>query len=144
MTITPAPAVIDETGAKFLLAPESEYMCPQQLAYFQGLLCAERDTLVRAAIDTTDHLREFVTTPDPSDRASVEEDHSLELRVRDRERKHLHTINAVLQRIEDGSYGWCEETGEAIGLPRLLARPTATLSLEAQERHEVMRKMLKK
>jgi len=142
MTIIPLPTAIPKVGSLFLSAPASEYMCPQQLAYFQDVLCTERDILVRSANETTDHLKEFVTTPDPSDRASTEEDHSLELRVRDRERKHLHTINTVLQRIKDGSYGWCEETGEAIGLPRLLARPTATLSIEAQERHESRRKML--
>ncbi|WP_018608262.1 RNA polymerase-binding protein DksA [Uliginosibacterium gangwonense] len=141
MLVTPVPKLVFESGGGFLVAPDTEYMSLQQLAFFQGLLYAERDTLIRAANETTAHLHEFEATPDPSDRASLEEDHSLELRVRDRERKHLHTIDEVLLRIEDGSYGWCEETGEAIGIPRLLARPTATLSLEAQERHESRRRL---
>ncbi len=141
MMITPARTVFPDSAVRFLSAPPGEYMSAPQLAYFQGLLHAERDSLIQSAHDTEHHLQEFEATPDPSDRASVEEDHSLELRVRDRERKHMHTIDAVLQRIEDGRYGWCEETGEPIGLARLLARPTATLSLEAQLRHESRRRM---
>lgn len=125
----------------FLRADPGDYMSSEQLAYFQHLLCDERDALLRAAQDTTEHLHEFELTPDPADRASMEEDHSLELRVRDRERRHLHRIDEALMRIRDGSYGWCEDTGEPIGLARLLARPTATLSLESQERHERLRKM---
>lgn len=121
--------------------PMSDYMSPDQLEFFRGLLEKERAALLSAAVETTTNLKQLAPTPDPSDRASVEEDHSLELRVRDRERKHLHAIDEALIRIRDGSYGWCEDTGEAIGVDRLLARPTATLSFEAQERHESQRKM---
>lgn len=140
MMIAPVVPVDPELVAKLLAAPETEYMSAEQLSFFHDLLCAERDALLRAAHQTTDDLQEFETTPDPSDRASMEEGHSRELRIRDRERKHLHTIDDALERIRDGRYGWCEDTGEPIGLPRLLARPTATLSLEAQEMHERKRK----
>lgn len=140
MMIVPVPAVDSALVAQLLAASAEEYMSPEQLAFFRDLLCAQRDALLRAAHQTTNDLQEFETTPDPSDRATLEEDHSRELRIRDRERKHLHTIDEALERIRDGSYGWCEETGEPIGIPRLLARPTATLSLEAQERHERLRK----
>jgi DnaK suppressor protein len=113
----------------------------EQLAYFRELLEAERDALLRSAQQTTTHLQDYVATPDPSDRASQEEDHSLELRVRDRERKHLHAIDQALLRIRDGSYGWCSDSGEPIGIERLLARPTAGLTREAQERRECQRRM---
>jgi DnaK suppressor protein len=86
-------------------------------------------------------LRELAIVPDPADRATLEEEHALELRARDRERKLLKKVEAALLRIEDGSYGYCEETGEPIGVARLLARPTATLSIEAQERREMKQKM---
>ena len=79
--------------------------------------------------------------PDPADRATIEEEHALELRTRDRERKLLKKVEKSLRMIDDGSYGWCEETGEPIGVPRLIARPTATLSLEAQERRERVQKL---
>ncbi|GAA5165129.1 RNA polymerase-binding protein DksA [Viridibacterium curvum] len=127
--------------AQMLAAPLDDYMSSAQLAYFRRLLTAERDALLLAASDTTHHLQEFAPTPDPSDRASLEEDHTLELRVRDRERKHLHKIDQALERITDGSYGWCSESGEPIGIRRLLARPTATMTVEAQERYEQRRKM---
>jgi DnaK suppressor protein len=127
--------------AELRAAPESDYMSARQLAFFRALLVAERDMLLNSAQGTTRHLQEFESTPDPSDRASLEEDHTLELRVRDRERKLLHKINAALDRIESKTFGWCEESGEPIGIARLLARPTATFSVEAQERHETRRKM---
>ncbi|EGK70815.1 MAG: RNA polymerase-binding protein DksA [Methyloversatilis sp.] len=130
-----------DSDVALLTSSPSDYMSPSQLAFFRRRLLAERDALLQSAHDTTQHLHEFERTPDPSDRASLEEDHSLELRVRDRERKHLHTIDEALARIDDGSYGWCEFTGEPIGLARLLARPTATLSVEAQELHEKRRRM---
>jgi len=79
--------------------------------------------------------------PDPADRATIEEEHALELRTRDRERKLLKKVQAAIKRIDEGEYGYCEETGEPIGVRRLLARPTATLSLEAQERREIKQKM---
>lgn len=141
---TAAPAQDTSMGAaeqRMLAAPADDYMSAEQLTYFRDLLTSERDTLLAAANETTHHLQEFEPTPDPSDRASMEEDHTLELRVRDRERKHLHKIDEALVRIADGSYGWCSESGEPIGIKRLLARPTATMSVEAQERYEKRRKM---
>lgn len=129
------------TVEEMLAAPESDYMSPRQLAFFRARLCAERDALLDSARDTTQHLQEYTATPDPSDRASLEEDHTLELRVRDRERKLLHKIDEAIARIDDGSYGWCEESGEPIGIGRLLARPTATFTVEAQERHEVRKRI---
>ena len=97
--------------------------------------------LLKNAGETTEHLRETVLVPDPADRATIEEEHALELRTRDRERKLLKKVQQSLASIEAGEYGWCEETGEPIGIPRLLARPTATLSLEAQERRELRQKL---
>ena len=91
--------------------------------------------------ETTEHLRETVIVPDPADRATIEEEHALELRTRDRERKLLKKVQQAINRIDVGEYGWCEETGEPIGLQRLLARPTATLSLEAQQRRELRQKL---
>ena len=129
------------TEAEIRKAPLDDYMSPRQLAFFRAKLIEERDQLLESAHRTTLHLQEFESTPDPSDRASLEEDHTLELRVRDRERKMLHKIDQAIERIDSGNYGWCEESGEPIGIPRLLARPTATYSVEAQERHEVRRKM---
>ena len=82
-----------------------------------------------------------MVVPDPADRATIEEEHALELRTRDRERKLLKKIKQSIDRIESGDYGWCEETGDPIGIPRLLARPTATLSLEAQQRRELRQKL---
>lgn len=129
------------TLAEILAAPDDDYMSDRQLLFFYIRLSQEREALLEAAKETTLHLQNNEATPDPSDRASVEEDHTLELRVRDRERKQLHRIDEALARIENGTYGWCEESGEPIGIGRLLARPTATFSLEAQERHEAQRKM---
>lgn len=105
---------------------------PRQLSVFEALLVAERDALLQSARETASHLREPEQTPDPSDRASIEEGHSLDLRVLERERQHLHAIERALERIHGGSYGYCEESGEPIGLQRLLARPTATRCLEEQ------------
>lgn len=129
------------TVEEMLAAPESDYMSARQLAFFRARLVAERDALLSSAKDTTLHLQDYQATPDPSDRATQEEDHTLELRVRDRERKLLHKIDEAIARIDDGSYGWCEESGEPIGIGRLIARPTATFSVEAQERHEARKKM---
>lgn len=124
------------SDAELLAAPESEYMSEAQLLSFKQRLLDEEKALRDAAESTTHHLQENEAAPDPTDRASAEEEHTLELRVRDRERKLLKKIAQALKRIEDGSYGWCEESGEPIGIARLLARPTASLTLEAQERHE--------
>ncbi|MDE2129995.1 MAG: RNA polymerase-binding protein DksA [Betaproteobacteria bacterium] len=135
--LTAAPA----QRAQSLPVRALEAMSPQQLVFFRNLLETKRASLLRAAHETMNHLQEFEPTSDVSDRASLEEDHFLEFRVRDRERKHLHAIDEALARIQDGSYGICEQTGEMIGIARLLVRPTATLSIEAQEQQELTRKM---
>lgn len=132
------------TKEELLAAPEEEYMSPPQLAFFRALLEAERDALLEAARETTQNLQDNEVAADWTDRATVEEEHALELRVRDRERKLLKKIDSMLRSIDDGSYGWCEETGEPIGIPRLLARPTASMCLEAQERHEALERVSKK
>lgn len=133
------------TKEQLLAAPEEQYMSEAQLEFFRALLQSERQTLLDSARETTQHLQqENDVAADWTDRATVEEEHALELRVRDRERKQLKKIEQSLRRIEDGSYGWCDETGEPIGIPRLLARPTASLSLEAQERHEAIERVSKK
>ncbi|MCO5100902.1 MAG: RNA polymerase-binding protein DksA [Burkholderiaceae bacterium] len=129
------------TEAELLRMPESDYMNDAQLAFFRDRLQQiERDILANAD-ETTENLRETVVVPDPADRATIEEEHALELRTRDRERKLLKKVQQSLARIDSGEYGYCEETGEPIGIPRLLARPTATLSLEAQERRELRQKL---
>jgi DnaK suppressor protein len=123
--------------AELLAAPADDYMSPRQLAFFRERLRAEEQALLEAVRETTGHLQENSdAAADWTDRASCEEEHTLELRVRDRERKLLAKIRAALQRIDNGSYGWCEESGEPIGIARLLARPTATLTLDAQVRRE--------
>lgn len=129
------------TKEELLAQSEDEYMSEAQLNFFRSLLLTEKQSLVDAARETTLHLQDNEATPDWTDRATVEEEHALELRVRDRERKLLKKIGDALNRIEDGSYGWCEETGDPIGVARLLARPTATLSIEAQERHEALERV---
>lgn len=129
------------TEAKLLAMPESEYMSDKQLTFFKERLLAMRDDLQRKVDETVEHMREQEAVADPADRATVEEEHALELRTRDRERKLLKKIDQALDRITREDYGYCEETGEPIGLARLLARPTATLSVEAQARRERMQKM---
>ena len=112
-------------------------MNERQLEYFRRKLLAWRDELLAEAQSTLDTMREAPTDgADEADRASRESDTNFELRTRDRERKLISKINAALEKIEDGSYGYCEETGEPIGIKRLQARPVATLTIEAQERHE--------
>lgn len=130
------------TEAELLAMPDSEYMSDKQLDFFRAQLEAQKDDLLSNAGETTEHLREDTSiVPDPADRATIEEEHALELRTRDRERKLLKKISQALARIESGEYGFCDETGEPIGLGRLIARPTATLSLEAQQRRELKQKM---
>jgi len=129
------------TEADLMKAPERDYMNEAQLAFFKQRLMEIRAQLLNNADDTGQHLRENEVTTDPSDRATLEEEYTLELRTRDRERKLLKKVEKSIKLIDDGEYGFCEETGEPIGIPRLLARPTATLSLEAQERRERMQKM---
>ncbi len=120
---------------------DDDYMNPAQLAFFKAKLQALEKELLKNAGETTEHLRETVLVPDPADRATIEEEHALELRTRDRERKLLKKVQQSLASIDSGEYGWCEETGEPIGIPRLIARPTATLSLEAQQRRELKQKL---
>ena len=129
------------TEEEILKAPDKDYMNEPQLAFFRKRLEDIRDQILRNADDTGEHLRENEITTDPSDRATLEEEYTLELRTRDRERKLLKKVEKSIRMIEDGSYGYCEETGEPIGVPRLIARPTATLSLEAQERRERVQKL---
>lgn len=132
----------DLTEDEVLAMPESEYMNDKQLEFFRVKLQQLKDDLLSNAGETTEHLREDTSiVPDPADRATIEEEHALELRTRDRERKLLKKISQSLGRIEAGDYGFCDETGEPIGLGRLIARPTATLSLEAQQRRELKQKM---
>ena len=132
----------DLTDEEILAMPEAEYMNEKQLEFFRFMLQALKDDLLSNAGETTEHLREDTSiVPDPADRATIEEEHALELRTRDRERKLLKKISQSLGRLESGEYGFCDETGEPIGLGRLIARPTATLSLEAQQRRELKQKM---
>ena len=132
----------DLTDAELLAMPDSEYMSDQQLEFFRARLQRQKEDLLANAGETTEHLREDTSiVPDPADRATIEEEHALELRTRDRERKLLKKIEQSIASIDAGEYGYCDETGEPIGVPRLLARPTATLSLEAQQRRELKQKM---
>jgi DnaK suppressor protein len=113
------------------------FMNARQVEYFRAKLLAWKDDIIKDSKETITHLQdENHILPDVADRASSETDRSLELRTRDRQRKLISKIESALKRIQDGSYGYCEESGEPIGLKRLDARPTATLSIEAQERHE--------
>lgn len=133
--------IVIPTQAELLNMPESDYMNERQQAFFKHLL-REREAQLRSnAGQTAEHLRDNTIIPDMADRATIEEEHALELRTRDRERKLLKKVQEALQRLEKGDYGWCEETGDPIGIPRLLARPTATLSLEAQQRRELRQKL---
>src|SRR6266571_506851 len=129
------------TEAELLKMPKSDYMNAAQLRFFRERLVALQKELRDNAGATTEHLRELSFAPDPADRATLEEEHALELRTRDRERKLLKKISQSLARIDAGDYGFCDETGEPIGIGRLIARPTATLSLEAQQRRELKQKM---
>jgi DnaK suppressor protein len=129
------------TEAELLKMPKADYMNPAQLKFFRERLLELQKEMRDNAGATTEHLRELSFAPDPADRATLEEEHALELRTRDRERKLLKKIDQALARIDDGSYGYCEETGEPIGLQRLIARPTATLTIEAQERREMKQKL---
>jgi DnaK suppressor protein len=129
------------TEEELLNMSDADYMNQDQLAFFKYRLQQMERELLANAGETTEHLRETVIVPDPADRATIEEEHALELRTRDRERKLLKKVQASLAAIESGEYGFCEETGEPIGIPRLLARPTATLSLEAQQRREMKQKL---
>jgi DnaK suppressor protein len=130
------------SDAEIIAMSDADYMNDVQMAYFRRKLVLLKQDILNSAGQTTEHLREdTVVVPDPADRATIEEEHALELRTRDRERKLLKKIEQSIIRIDAGDYGFCDETGEAIGVGRLLARPTATLSLEAQQRRELKQKM---
>ncbi|WP_456119516.1 RNA polymerase-binding protein DksA [Sutterella wadsworthensis] len=129
------------TAEEILKMPDDDYMNAQQLEFFRRRLTDLEKELRANADQTTVNLRATTVVPDPADRATIEEEHALELRTRDRERKLLKKVQAAIKRIDDGDYGYCEETGDPIGVARLMARPTATLSLEAQQRRELKQKM---
>ena len=134
--------VAELSDAELMAMPDSEYMNDVQMAAFRLKLSTLKRDILNSAGETTEHLREDTSVvPDPADRATIEEEHALELRTRDRERKLLKKIEQSIARIDAGDYGYCDETGEPIGVGRLLARPTATLSLEAQQRRELKQKM---
>jgi DnaK suppressor protein len=130
------------SDAEIMAMSDKDYMNDAQMAFFRIKLVILKQGILANAGETTEHLREdTVVVPDPADRATMEEEHALELRTRDRERKLLKKIEQSIQRIDSGDYGYCDETGEPIGVGRLLARPTANLSLEAQQRRELKQKM---
>ena len=130
------------SDAEVLAMHDDDYMNETQMAFFRLKLVSLKKEIHDSAGKTTENLREdTVVVPDPADRATIEEEHALELRTRDRERKLLKKIEQSISRIDGGDYGYCDETGEPIGVGRLLARPTATLSLEAQQRRELKQKM---
>lgn len=125
----------------YVPSSDEEYMNDLQVEYFRQKLLAWKKSLLNQSQDTLEDLRQGgLNQPDDIDRASMETDKALDLRTKDRARKLISKINDALKRIEDGTYGYCEETGEPIGLERLEARPVATLSIEAQKRHERMEK----
>jgi DnaK suppressor protein len=131
-----ASVVIVEEGA-YRPSDDETFMSERQLAYFRKKLLAWKEDILRESRETVTNLQaETENHPDLVDRAASEADRTLELRTRDRQRKLISKIDEAMRRIDEGNYGFCEETGEPIGLARLEARPTATLSVEAQERHE--------
>jgi DnaK suppressor protein len=126
-----------DVPSDYVPSDDEEFMNERQREYFRRKLQDWKGSLLADSKDTLSHLQtETASLPDVADRASAETDKNIELRARDRQRKLISKIDAALRRIEDGSYGYCDETGEPISLGRLMARPVATLSLEAQERHE--------
>jgi DnaK suppressor protein len=133
---------MDTDVADYKPTDAEPFMNERQVEYFRGKLLTWKEEILRESKETLSHLQdENHVLPDVADRASSETDRSLELRTRDRQRKLISKIDAALKRLDDGSYGYCEETGEPIGLKRLDARPIATLSIEAQERHEKLEKV---
>ena len=138
--------MVKKTIKKNIYEPtdKEEFMNPKQIKYFKNLLVNWKNELLKESSNTLDHLKEESSNkPDNADRASIESERSLELRTRDRERKLLNKINKALRKIDDGTYGYCEETHKPISIARLKARPIATLSLEAQEMHEKFEKIYK-
>ena len=130
------------TEAEILKMSDKDYMNEAQLAFFKNRLEQLRDEILKNADQTTEHLRETVIVPDPADRATIEEEHALELRTRDRERKLIKKIDETLQLIEDEEYGWCDSCGVEIGIRRLEARPTATLCIDCKTLAEIREKQL--
>jgi DnaK suppressor protein len=130
-------AVLDKANKEYRPSEKEPFMNERQRDYFRTKLLVWKEEILQGTKETLQHLQdENQNHPDLADRASSETDRAIELRARDRQRKLIAKIDAALARIEDGSYGYCEETGEPIALRRLEARPIATLSTEAQERHE--------
>ena len=128
----------------YIPSEKEEFMCSKQIEYFKKVLTNWRNEIIQGSSSTIDHLKEESSNkPDSTDRATIESERSLELRTRDRERKLLSKINKALKKLEDGSYGYCEETMQPISIKRLVARPIATLSVEAQEMHEKSEKIYK-
>ena len=128
----------------YIPSEKEEFMCSKQIEYFKQVLTRWRNEIIQGSSSTIDHLKEESSNkPDSTDRASIESERNLELRTRDRERKLLSKINKALKKLEDGSYGYCEETMQPISIKRLVARPIATLSVEAQEMHEKSEKIYK-
>jgi DnaK suppressor protein len=142
MTSKKVVEVSELTDQDVLKMSDGQYMNPIQLEFFKLKLLRQEQEMLENAKKTTQAFQEQETTyiADPSDRATIEEEYALELRARDRERKLLQKIRKALYLIETGDYGFCEDTGEPIGLKRLIARPAATLTIEAQERREKMQK----
>src|SRR5690606_24861468 len=135
--MTTADILVAAKISDYRPSEDEEFMNERQLEYFKNKLLAWKEDILKESRETLTHLQsETENHPDIADRASSETDRALELRTRDRQRKLISKIDEAIRRIEDNSYGYCEETGEPIGLARLEARPIATLSLEAQERHE--------
>ena len=133
----PNPDLATSEMSDYRPSEQEPFMNPRQLAYFRAKLVAWKESILRESQDTLDTLQsEPLREPDITDRASSETDWSIELRTRDRQRKLISKIDAALRRIEEGEYGYCEVSGEAISLGRLEARPIATMTVEAQERHE--------
>lgn len=129
--------MVNQIDDAYLPSDDEPFMNKRQIAYFKHKLETWKDEILRESKETLQALQEeHVQQPDIADRASTETDRSIELRARDRQRKLISKIDSALRRIEEGTYGYCEETGEPISLKRLSARPIATLSIEAQERHE--------
>ena len=129
--------IYHKSNLKHSSLPDEEFMSSEQVEYFRSKLIAWKDSILRESKETIEDMQtDTRNIPDITDRASEETDRALELRTRDRQRKLISKIDSALRRIEDGTYGFCEETGDPISFRRLDARPIATLSLEAQERHE--------
>ena len=133
-----------QISESYIPSEKEKFMSSKQIEYFNKVLTSWRNEIIQGSSSTIDHLKEESSNkPDTTDRASIESERSLELRTRDRERKLLSKINKALKKLEDGSYGYCEETMQPISIKRLVARPIATLSVEAQEMHENSEKVYK-